>query len=78
MRHLLHVMCIVTCTVLCIHVVIQDVFLIRLCSCYERYFLKSLVAEFRRTGVEESSFRNVNQWYIHVVFCDRASLSQGV
>ena len=34
---------------------------IRLCSSYEKFFLKSLVAEFRRTGVEESSFKNVNQ-----------------
>eukprot|EP00731_Ephydatia_muelleri_P016195 Em0009g619a len=31
----------------------------KLCSSYEKFFLKSLVAEFRRTGVEESSFKNV-------------------
>lgn len=31
----------------------------KLCSSYEKCFLKSLVAEFRRTGVEESCFKNV-------------------
>ena len=32
---------------------------IRSCSKVEQYFLRALVTEFYRTGVEETSFRNI-------------------